>query len=529
MKKNSWRLSSDLVAYFPSDASIKNRVYLASPERKSYKAAVQKGMETSVFSEVVVENNSFNLKIGEDLSIYVKCSEFPDPENYYEVGNFHRTTLGFPVIGEIITQVSNDKADFKDTEFEAVFSEDYPGDVYFMTTGMSEYKHAFEEMKRRMNCTLNKKVKKWIPGNRYDTLTNTYYFLGEFKGRKENELNSDFLGDSDMVPVYLCTSELKDEKKISDILKTRKFGETDGDIQVLYSLPSAVDSGVVLENDIKDIKDYQEDLINTTISKSIEASEYGYTNYLNPKFIFDILSVQLVDLSYSDSVRDRISDITKEMLLETILFSWNLNKNRPEIFIGDTNNIEKNAENLVRKFYQDFKSGNGMRNLYYSKLYGKLGIDMESLAKEVLLTCNPEDLIKEDLKSYLSYGSIFFKNHYTDVSTKLSKQRINSTNYKLEVVTLDDLFVNVPDLGSVLKDIVESARNNFGIGVKNFYDTNIGTKKSPKIYTTIEVTILDLIKHYGGVDKVPQLIVDEIISSKFWTLSVLIDKDGELK
>ena len=59
--------------------------------------------------------------------------------------------------------------------------------------------------------------------------------------------------------------------------------------------------------------------------------------------------------------------------------------------------------------------------------------------------------------------------------------------------------------------------------------TNTGTKKSPKIYTTIEVDILDLIKYYGGIKNIPEVIVNEIISSKFWNLQVLIDKEGVLE
>ena len=76
--------------------------------------------------------------------------------------------------------------------------------------------------------------------------------------------------------------------------------------------------------------------------------------------------------------------------------------------------------------------------------------------------------------------------------------------------------------------MIENARNNFGLGVRTFYDTNTGTKKSPKIYTTIEVDILDLIKYYGGIKNIPEVIVNEIISSKFWNLQVLIDKEGKI-
>ena len=497
MKKNSWRLTSDLIAYFPCDLSVSagKRVFLASPEKKSYKAAVQKNIE-SAFDEVIIESNSFKLKVSNDLSVYVKCDEFPDPEQYYLVCNMYRTAFGVPMIGNIITQVKSDKVNFGDTVFEAVFSEDSQESVYFMTPEMAEYKNAFEEMKRRMNCTLNKKVKKWIPGGRYDTLTNTYYYLGEFKSRKKNELNSDFLGDSSMVPAYLYVSELGDEKKISDILKTRKIGSGPEDIQIMYSLPSAVDSGNVLENDITCLKDYQKYIFDNSMKEYTITSDYGFSSYSNPKYILDILSLKSSESdSYADLIPESVSEMIKNMLHEVVLCSWDLNKNREDIYIGEGNNNDKNAENLVRRFYQDFKDGNAMRNLYYRKLFIDLGININEIAVEVVSQGNPESLILSGIENYVSLGSIYFKNHFTDASRKISRQRIKSTNYTLEVVKLSDLFSATPNLLLDIKDLIENARNNFGLGVRTFYDTNTGTKKSPKIYTTIEVDILDLIKY----------------------------------
>lgn len=531
MKKNSWRLTSDLIAYFPCDLSNSagKRVFLASPEKKSYKAAVQKSIE-SAFDEVIIESNSFKLKVSNDLSVYVKCDEFPDPGQYYLVCNMYRTVFGVPMIGNIITQVKNDKADFGDTVFEAVFSEDSQESVYFMTPEMVEYKGAFEEMKRRMNCTLNKKVKKWVPGGRYDTLTDTYYYLGEFKSRKKNELNSDFLDNASMVPAHLFVTDLGDDKKISDILKTRKIGSEPGDIQIMYSLPSAVDSGSVLENDVTNIKDFQRDIFSNTMGEYTVKSEFGFSSYSNPRYIFDILSLKSNESdTYDDVIPDLVSVMIKEMLEEVVLCFWGLNKNREDIYIGDGNNETKNTENLVRRFYQDLKDGNAMRNLYYSKLFIDLGIDINKIASEVISLGNPEKLVMSGIENYVSLGSIYFKNHLADVSRKISKQRVNSANYTLEVTKLSELFSTTPNLLLDIKDLIENARGNFGLGVRTFYDTNVGTKKSPKIYTTIEVDILDLIKYYGGIDKVPEIITEEIISSKFWNLQVLIDKEGVLE
>lgn len=528
-EKNSWRLSSDLVAYFPSDR-YRDRVYLASPEKKSYKSAVQKIMDSSVFSEVQLESNVFNLKIEEDLSIHVKCSDFPDPNKYYEVGNFHRSIQGWPVIGKIITQIKNNKANFEDVEFEAVFSEDYPGDVYFISAEMSEYKSAFEEMKRRMNCSLNKKVKKWIPGNRYDTLTDTYYFLGEFKSRKSNELNSDYLEDSKMTSVYLYTSELMNETKISEVLKSRKLGVLDEDINILYSLPSAVDSGKVLENDVNNIEDFHEDILNNSIKGYSEVSEYGYLKYLHTKHIFNILSIQGDNNSSNKpSVINSITTVIKNLLTESLLTYWDTNRNNKDQYIGKDNSIEENIKNLTKRFYYDIKDENSLRCLYYPKLFSELGIDVESIAEKVIINNSPEELIKDNFKSYLSTGSIYFQNHHLDKTCRVSKQRIKSTNYSLDIVTLEQLFPNTQNLLSDLKQLIEFARGNYGLGVRNYYETNIGTKKSPKVYVTINVNILDLINYYGGIDKVPQTVSTEIMSDKFWNLEVLIDKDGELK
>ena len=320
------------------------------------------------------------------------------------------------------------------------------------------------------------------------------------------------------------------ETKISEVLKSRKLGVLDEDINILYSLPSAVDSGKVLENDVNNIEDFHEDILNNSIKGYSEVSEYGYLKYLHTKHIFNILSIQGDNNSSNKpSVINSITTVIKNLLTESLLTYWDTNRNNKDQYIGKDNSIEENIKNLTKRFYYDIKDENSLRCLYYPKLFSELGIDVESIAEKVIINNSPEELIKDNFKSYLSTGSIYFQNHHLDKTCRVSKQRIKSTNYSLDIVTLEQLFPNTQNLLSDLKQLIEFARGNYGLGVRNYYETNIGTKKSPKVYVTINVNILDLINYYGGIDKVPQTVSTEIMSDKFWNLEVLIDKDGELK
>ena len=520
MKKNSWRLSSDLIAFFTGN----NEVYLCSPEKKSYKSALLKKIygNTLSINEVNIGDNQFNLGIDKELRVFVKCNEFPNSNDYYEVKNFSKINeySKIPDIGSIIAQVNgiNHGVYPDDIIFEAAFSEDKPDEVIFLNSNMPEYKEAFQEMKRRLNCSLYKKTKKWIPGHRYDSLTDTYYYLGEFLSRRKEQYNSPFITDPlELKPVYLVIKDIDDNcKKISEIFKTKVFGsdnEEDSNIIVLDKLPSCVDSGEVLENDVTDIRDYWEYLVNNSYSKYKNVNKFGLVTFDFQRYIFDIFCYLSVGkLGYyeniSDSIREKIEDIIKVGLTNSKMSSGDLTR-----------------DELISLYLTGIIDGNIDRVNFYTELFNNLQMD-----KSIVDTVNNIDIdsIFKDIDSYIKYGNIhkYFK---SQPKSLISKQRIKSTTYKLEVVTIEELLSGYDNLKKVIMDIINNARSNFGVGVNEMSDVNIGTKKSPKIYTTISLNILNIVNYYGGVNNIPSDVKYEILNKRFWELSLSIDKDGELK
>lgn len=528
MRKDYWRLSCELIAYVTtSRGGMTNEVFLASPERISYSAEVKKNLTTTIYNEFNLSSNSFKLKINEYLEVFVKSDELPMKDKYYKVGNF----CELKGIGSIITQVNSNKADFEDIEFEAVFSDSYPGEVFFLSQDMVEYKPAFKEMSRRLNVSMNKKVRKWTVGHRYDTEDKTYYYLGEFVSRKSEDV-SGYLSDLDMVPVYLVTSDVDSETNISEILKTRKMGNgvDEKDIQILYHLPSAVDSGKVLNNDITSINDYHHDIINNTINKNKTVTKYGNLKYASPEYIFNILSIQSISkYTYDSSVVNPILKVIEDLITNIIISSWDLSiyYGTSCITINDTTNKDDASNAIISTFINSI----GWHPLtYYVDLFKALGLDLKEITNRLLLNCNPKNLMSDNLRDYIKYSEIFYTTRESNDSViKNSTQRVDSTNYPLNVVTIEELFPNESNLVGALKNIINTARENIGLGVEVYYETNVGSKKKPKIYTTILVGLLDVVNYFGGIDKIPQEVADDMISSKFWKLRLNIDKDGELK
>ena len=513
MKKNSWRLSSDLIAFFSNDL-----VYLCSPEKKSYKTAILKKIygNAASISEINIENNQFNLKIDKSYKVFIKCSEFPDPNRFYEVKNFSRINeySDIPDIGNIIAQVNGmDHGVYPDDiVFEAVFSEEKPDEVTFINNCMPEYRDAFQEMKRRLNCSLYKKTKKWIPGHRYDSLNETYYYLGEFLSRRKEPYNSAFINNSsDMQVVHLVVKDIDDNfGKISDVFKTKVFGNNDDDISVLDKLPSCVDSGEVLENDVTDIRDYWDNLIENSYNKYKETNKFGLVTFNYQKYIYDIFCYQSagkLDYNISELAKNKIEDIIKTELINIKVSS------------------KSNKLNLLNEYATRIIDGNIDRVNYYVELLNVLQID-KNIFKEV--DNLDVDSLLLDLNSYVKYGEIhrYFKDNS---KTLISKQREKSTSYKLDIITIDELLSGYDKLKAVVIDIINNARNNYGVGVSQLSDINVGTKKCPKIYTNISMNILDIINYYDGINNIPEEVKFEILNKKFWGLELSIDKEGELK
>lgn len=539
----SWRLVTDILCYVND---TEKKLYIISSEKKTYESAVAKTIpDIYSYTRKVLGNNEFNLRVDERFNVYVKSEEFPKKDEFYRVVNVWsgKENLFF---GELFSNLVSDKGCFGDSVFfEPIFSDTHPTEVFLVAQGTEFYKTAFEEMKRRINCQICKKTKKWIPGHRYDSLEKTYYYLGEFESRKANSVNSDFLDDNNVVTAYLVVQTIPEgTKKISEIFN--KFIYTSSveggkdKIEILYTstLPSMVDSGKVLENDVKDVQDYWETLVDNTIKSCGVVNDFGYNSYMisgveSLMNIFSIQSSENLGYNLSETTKTRIEEYIKSLLQENILLWWNLGSSNSSTVINRSKSLEDNKKNLENLFFRNLREENLKKNVYYLELWKAMGIeDFDKLVEISILNNDPEAIVfRGGFKNYIKYGSIYYKGHEIyDIQSKfMCQQRIDSTNYKLQVTKMSDVFEKAPHLENVIREIVKEARENFGHGVNKFTYTNVGNRKDPKIYTSIEITINDIIKFCGNENNVPEEVINEIIDSHFWTFNLVIDKDKELE
>lgn len=531
---DNWRLVSGMVAYIITDkkddnTTVNRSVYLSPTGKKSYENAVVKCIPTN-FTKFVIndEDCKFQIKIDDKFNIFIKYKGFPEKDEWYLVENTYFDSMYF---GEIFTQVENNKGNFDNKYFEAVFSDKFIDKVFFINDEMNVYNSAFQEFRRRINCQLCKKTKKWIPGHRYDSEKSTYYYLGEFVTR----LNEDglFLDDSSVRTVHLVVSEIdKSDKSISDVIKRGVKNFT-----MLDSLPSMVDSGKVLEDDgIQDIQVYWDEMIQNTLSNiGSEKNQYGFVRYNGTaRHLFNIFSIQSKgNLKYnlSEESKDKIKKLIKDMLIEDMLIHWDNNHNRADSNLSSSNSVEQNLKNLKNLFFRNIVDLNIKKNIYYLALIDKLGLDFAKLVETTFLSTHVKDLVFDSsFDNYVKFGSIYLPNHPDCNSDKVSVQRVNSTNYSLNFVSLEDLYASTTELKRVLKTICKEALDNFGAGVKIYYSTNVGNYKNKKIYITMKVDIQD-IKDYFKINNIvmSSTIEREIIETKFWNVTLTIDQGAEVK
>lgn len=524
--KKDWRLASDLVVFLIPN---KNRIYFASPEKQSYINTVIKKVYNNYSNTVPIElkldDNSFNLKLDEELNILVKSDLLPDENQYYQVMNFCWSDSP-AILGNIISQVENNKGEFKD-KFEVIFSDSVPGEISFVSPSMSQYNSYFIEMRRRLNVELNRKTKKWKIGHRYDSLTKTIYYLGEVKSRLSSPQNTEFMEGVNMTTTaYLYTSEIDEvkDKKISDILNSRSFGSN---IKVAFNQEAMVDCGEVLEDDFTNFQDYWEELMKNTINFEQKQCSDNIPRYKKLDNILSILSFQTGtdSLKVSNEIREKLVEVIQNVMKSGLLKFWNCNLSY--IKLNSKQSIEKNVESLVKIFYCEIKDRNLMRDSYYNTYFNKVGIDLNKIAECILVDWDEND-IYSDFDNYIRFIE-YTKNHYPTAVKPVNEREKSKGFSNSELYTVANSIGKDTELANIIIGLFNFAIKKYGVGVSEFEYYNIGTKKDPNIYIEARITIDDIIKFVGGIDKMSEKLKQEIISRKFTEIKIQIDKDRVLE
>lgn len=520
---SNWRLTVGVTAVLVTPYE-EHGVYLCSSEKKAYRSLLERKINileyTTLRKEVLIEDNEFEVKIVphpvSGYTVKIKHDSFPDKDAWYTVKNIQESDI----IDLIYYGGMNDSV--LTGKYEAIFSDedDCKTSVSFISSRLPKYKECFEEFRRRLNCELLKKTKKMIPGHRYDSISESRYILCKALYRKQKDNLSDCLTDILTMPeVYLYVTSLGDnDKSISDVLRTRKIGDGKNDIHISRVFTPLVDCGEVLSDDFTGkIDDYWEDLTNNAMSSSRTPFE------IETGFIHILNTLSLVSNSEKVSVVDKEGLLTKVLTYivdNIILENYDLTHGIASLVISSKNTLSDNVKNCANILFNTIGDPNVNRTDYYTTLFNTFGISLEKIAEQRLIYWNPAALSK-DFDTFMNNTRYFSLRG----SHKVYRQRLNSTNYKLDVNRICDDFSVV--LSEAIIELLNYARKNCGYGIERFAIYNVGTKSSPKEYISASLNVKDIVSYYG--DRISENLKKEIVDSKFTDIAIEFDKDITLE
>ena len=510
------KLVTSLTSYIVSG---KKQIYLVDPnidKRDLTKLKRRFDLKNPKFSEKLIFNNLFNLKLRKNLDTgeidaFISNNDSLPSGEEYQVLNFNTSTAAD------ILLLTKSVDGVLEKKVEVCFSNEDKDLITFVSEDMPYYQEVLNEMLRSFYATSGKRTKKWIPGNRYDNSTTTFYYLGKYLCRKKNDLSSQYYDTKDdLTPVGLYVSSLKGEKTIKEVLMTRRFSESDTDdgIKILWgNLPGAYDSGKYLENETP-----------TTIGsiyldkiKSMPESERS-THITS---IFNLLSCVSDNdcLEYPSEVKDIVRESMKGGMYNVLFNNWNISRSTSDDGndnkVGSLLSTDDNILGLTNLFINDIIDSNIHKTTYYADLFKALDIDVELIARNALDNWNEADLVStfEDYLRNISY----FERRIPALSNTAVQLGTG------DKVTIKGLFGDT-ELTKVLLDIISYSKKNFGAGVSLF---EMGSYSYPGSGSniTMKITLEDIIVFLGGEENMSDTLKKDIIDNKFIKLLIFFNSD----
>lgn len=538
MKTNWVLITSSINAYVVVN---ENTVYLTTTDKdKRHNSAVVRKLKsensnTTVFKKFVLKNSDFEMKLGKGLEVYVSNSDLPGGSSkFYKLGNF----VGDREEGvwRYIDQFTIDKGIIQENpKFKLCISDNYKDIVFLVSKDMREYDSCKEEMKRRLGLEIYSKTRKWEPGHKYYTETETVYCLGKFKSRISDPVNSDFCVSSMMSDVYLITHKIDEdtEKTSSEIFKSHSFGLSREDqISVEYSPKSMVDAGEVFKPDVTDFSSLWETMITNTIRDNMVTTKYGYSDYTNSVLpVLEILSIQSEKhenyaTSISDNIRNSVEEMLEYSLTDMTMRFWNRKDKLNDKSLE--NSIDKVATQFKELYWVELGDCNSKRKSYYKDLFFNIGIDFDKLVDDYFKSVWSSNWMFSDFDRYTKFYTRFNEVGYTNNNSKLYSDQRNLTLMSYDRRTnsvksisklVDD--TKYPELVKTIQAIAKEADSNFGLNVKYWKIINVGTSRKPLEYVDMMVSLDDIINYYSG--EVPDDLKSEIINRKFLSINIQYD------
>lgn len=485
-------------------------------------------MQDDPVFEIKLETNNkeFDFSDNENHAgflVYIKNNQLGD---WYELRNFY-----FPHLSQLIlennigenNQLYNDNGDF-DVFYPIISSSSqYQEVVSFASDNMSKFLDYNSESLRRLNVEIKKKTKKWIPGHRYDSVTETLFYLGKVNTIFDLKSKSTAFENDYLYEAYLVTDSPKVAKtgNIEDILKTYPLLDpttTLGEgIKLLPSIPSEyVDSGEVIKNNVDNFNDLKPILFENTKKYYLEHGELA--NQLC--VLLQILQmsdekIQTDDLSkYQESVISILATAFCSILYE----SWDIKSNISGLssrLIGSFKSTSENISAMIKELLYLIRDGNTQRGTYYPDLFEKgLGIDIKQIAEEVLNLWAPTELTNT-VEGILKHKEYLRKRSIGTATLTLSTVKLTSNESTQQVRSIKEVYGN-DELYQELIDLIRNTINGESTPC-NIEDYKLTNNKLYKVYVTID----DIINYENN--ELSQALKDDIVKHQFCSLILWID------
>ena len=536
-----WRLVTELSAFVSNQ---ENKVWLYMDGKKVYKSNVMKQINGDyrtkdlILDSILLDNNEFQLKLDKNFSVFVKSKELPKKDEWYELCNFASDPK---YVGAFLEDCSIDKGVVNSgSVFEAAFSEDYPGEVVLACDGMKDYEDYFNEMTRVVNCSIFKKTgsAKWKPGYRYDTETQTYYYLGEVLVRRRDNLDSELLDQSDYVKGYLVASKIdrKTEKTVEDVLKNHVLGQgtDENKLQVLFSPKPMVEGSKVLEvPEDFDITNYRDMMVDVAVSKCTVPYGNSWRDYTDLFSIFEPLSLMSENVKDYSNLRGDTKEQLEVVLSTTILntiITTNSIQTGVTMFSVTKDSTRKDTDlvnDVVESYFiNTMNDSNVSRVSYYTRLFRDLGISVSDIAAEIVDSYSDEGTIFKNLDSMYNFIELYRKNHWS-YEAEIFDQLKNSTKFNTSgQKPLTSVLSN--KVADVIVELVEKARECYGTCICEYRVDNNGTTRSPLEYEYFKITLTDIVNYYNGVSNVPQSLSNELVAGRFREVTIRTDRNSKV-
>lgn len=509
------------------DIDKKRIIIFPSENSKEVLTKYLKGSDIPTYGEQEVSSPKFKLKVTEDFKVQGSCEDLLGGE-YLTIENFSQKFLGKLFLQNTVTN-----GVLVGEEFEVAAS-DETGKVIFVSQEMEEYDDCFDEMVRRLNVSMNKKkTRKWIPGHRYDDEQGSYYYLGKFNSHRQDDYGSEFVSGLGSVECHIVSTNCRNFKKISEVFRNKDF--RDG-LKVLYKLPSMIDVGQKLEDDIDSGEiDYNKDIIPDLFIRS-------YKQYMGGTFIDDNVIPSIFDaLCYVDitraessvennDVKTIMADIVRSQALKTLITFWNTNI--PACKIGENVSDQDNVKYINEHVWKIDK--NVLAPIYYRELYSYYGINIEEIISSCISGFSIKRDILGDFENYYKYLPYYFKYRNSDISTRncnLRQKSAKANRYSTpeKIVSISDLFGNSEELKTLLIEMANKAKDTYGIeACHSFGIYNVGTKKDVNSYARFCINIDDILKYKKGIPGLTENLKNEIMRTQFRELMVQVDIDKKI-